>query len=416
MTPLEQKRQRALEALVQPATPPAPSPASARAPAPSAPSRTLPRTVLVVVPHREREGQDSGRGFVVRTATVLADGSLLLPQPYEGVPAVQTFERANGAAADRLASQMSGLSPKKRIGRLVAARRVAEAFERDGWSVVLKPKRARPGQRYLLEARRKSDIGAVTISGDGSLDFWGDFDVRSTSARPLFDHVRRLVLYALKSDEPHPAADPKAKKIARQMAAEKIATALRNAGWEAEVSWDIEHPAYSVTVRATNGERVGFVTVWPDGSLYFEAALERPESARTFAEDLVDEALQGAAPDPALNPPAQRRAAIAAWEAAQELVRVLDEERDEWSWYTEARVDDRHPGHERAAVDVRGAPPPTVALEHTHPEHLGRVRFLDNGGVDYVGFSAEHTAHLRDAVARALDGRTIFPDPKGDSP
>jgi hypothetical protein len=371
--------------------------------------------VVVVVPHREREGEDSGRGFVVREATLGAKDSLDLPLPYRGAPVVQMFDPADRAAADRLADQMSGLAPKKRIGRSVAAKRIAEALARDGWAVVLKPSRARPGQPYFVDAHKGLTSGTVTLDGDGAVSFWRDFDGQSAASRQATEHVQQLVLYTLKGDEAHPSADPRAKKIARKEAAETIAKALRKAGWEATVSWDIERPGEAVNIRATNGNRTGHIAVRYDGGIELDGAFGAASGAIMFAQDLVDEALQGAEPDPALNPPAQRRAAIPGWEAALELAELLEGQRDELGGVTEVRrITDWRRDRELPGIDVgRVRPHPTLGGDHRLREPLGRVRFLDNGGVEYLDFSAEQEARMRDALARALDGRTIVPKANG---
>src|SRR5262249_43079820 len=82
------------------------------------------RPLLAVVPFREREREDTGRGYVVRTAELHRDGSLVLAGPYKGAPIIRTFEASEGAQADRLAEQMSGLAPKRKIPRRAAAERI----------------------------------------------------------------------------------------------------------------------------------------------------------------------------------------------------------------------------------------------------------------------------------------------------
>jgi hypothetical protein len=367
--------------------------------------------VWAVVPHRERAGEDSGRGYVVRQAAVAPDGSLTLPSPYVGAPIVRTFAIASRAAAEHLANQMSGLAPKTRIARLVAAKRIVEALESRGYVVELNPKHARPGQAYFISARKGIDTGTLSIL-DGVF-FWADFDQRYSATRAAANEAREAVAYALAGDEPHTSADPRAKRISRLAAAESIAKALRKVGWDAEIRWDIEHPDETINIRASRGNSVGFVLVRFDGQVDTEGVFSRD---RTI-DDLMDDALKGAQPDPALNPPPQRRTAITDSEAAYEVASLLSNERQGLEdrgadWYTDTDVS-ADVGFPASVLDVfRNEPHPTLGGDYRVRRHLGRVRVFDDGRVEYSDFAPDHEAHMRDAVTRALAGRTILPRPK----
>ena len=211
-----------------------------------------------------------------------------------------------------------------------------------------------------------------------------------------------------------PASTPRAisartrapRRISRITGAERIAKALRRAGFATDLHYDREHPGEAIHLHATRttGPRThGVVVVHYDGRLGLDLDFGfDPMLGRTI-NTLLDVALSGCTLDPGKDPPPERRMEIAPWEAAWDIAVWIDKQR-------------RLMGDDPRGLDVEIVQPRTNEQERTlvlrrtfgGRDEIGRLVVRSDGRLELSeDMPPEVGVRVLDLAHHALAGRRI---------